>query len=185
MKKRSIVWKGCYSSTTEYVEVTEGESIIVRGHITGEEEGIPYYTSYIIYADLQWEVRSVSVIVKSLNTTELFFEKKNGEWFNKDGTPMRELRDCIDVDLSLTPFTNTLPVRRLRIPKGASEEITVLYFKLPEGEFYPMQQRYTNLDDRFYKYENVDGEYSTVIELDEEGMVVYYPGRWQRMFPNP
>lgn len=183
MQKRSIVWKGCYSSTTEYMEISQGESIIVRGHITGEEEGIPYYTSYIIYADQQWEVRSVSVIVKSINTIEFFFEKKNTNWINREGVEMMELKDCIDIDISLTPFTNTLPVRRLRIPKGETREITVLYFKLPEGEFYSMQQRYTNIDDRFYKYENVDGGYSAMLELDNEGMVVYYPGRWQRMYP--
>ena len=56
MKKKTVVWKGCYSNTTEYMELVRGESIIVRGHITGEEEGKPYYASYILHLNLQWEV---------------------------------------------------------------------------------------------------------------------------------
>lgn len=183
MKKKTIVWKGCYNNTTEYVEMIQGESIIVRGHITGEEEGMPYYSSYILHANMQWEVQSISVIVKSHQTVELFFEKKQDGWFDNNGMALPSLKDCIDIDISLTPFTNTLPVRRLQMPGGTTQEITVLYFKLPEGEFYPMRQSYTNIDDRFYKYENIDGEYAAVLEMDEDGMVVYYPGRWQRVYP--
>ncbi|QEC42020.1 putative glycolipid-binding domain-containing protein [Pseudobacter ginsenosidimutans] len=183
MKKKTVVWKGCYSNTTEYMELVRGESIIVRGHITGEEEGKPYYASYILHLNLQWEVQSVSVMMKSDESVELFFEKKPDGWFDKDGKALVTLKDCTDIDISLTPFTNTLPVRRLEMPRGATREITVLYFKLPEGEFYPMQQSYTNIDDRFYKYENIDGGYAAVLELDKDGIVVYYPGRWQRVFP--
>lgn len=183
MNKKIIVWKGCYDSTTEYVEISHGESIIVRGHITGEENTIPYFVSYILHINLQWEVQSVSLSTKSTEQVEFYFEKRNNSWFDKDGNEMAALKDCIDIDISLTPFTNTLPVRRLQLPAGQTEEIRVLYFKLPEGEFYPMEQRYTNIDGRFYKYENVDGGYAAVLELDEDGMVVYYPGRWQRAFP--
>lgn len=183
MKKRSIVWQGCYSSSTEYVEVNEGESIIVRGNITGVEETIPYSLSYILHTNLNWEVQSVSVIVKSLTSLELFFEKKKDGWYNKEGIIQPALKDCTDIDISLTPFTNTLPVRRLQLAVGETQEITVLYISMPDGESYAMKQRYTNIDNCFYKYENADGHYSTVLELDEQKMVVYYPGRWQRVYP--
>lgn len=183
MNKKIIVWKGCYDSTTEYTEISQGESIIVRGHITGEENTIPYFVSYILHLNLQWQVQSVSLNTKSTKPLEYYFERKNHCWYDKEGNEIPALKDCIDIDISLTPFTNTLPVRRLNLSAGSTEDIRVLYFKLPEGEFCAMEQRYTNIDGRFYKYENIDGGYAAMLELDEEGMVIFYPGRWQRVFP--
>jgi hypothetical protein len=40
-----------------------------------------------------------------------------GKWTDASGNPLPALDGAIDMDLSVSPFTNTLPIRRLRLPK--------------------------------------------------------------------
>ncbi len=163
--------------------MNQGESIIVRGHITGMEDAVPYYASYILHANLHWEVQSISVIVKSHQTVELFFEKKQEGWFDNKWNGAAFVEGLYRYRYLTDSFHQYTTCAAAANARGTTQEITVLYFKLPEGEFYPMRQSYTNIDDRFYKYENIDGEYAAMLELDEDGMVIYYPGRWQRAYP--
>jgi hypothetical protein len=45
-----------------------------------------------------------------------------GNWTTSDGQAVSELRGCIDVDISVSAFTNTLPIRRLGLaPTGSAE----------------------------------------------------------------
>jgi hypothetical protein len=52
------------------------------------------------------------------------------------GLGPKEVRDlsgcCENVDVSETPFTNTLPIRRLGLTSGESAEIRVAYFDATE-----------------------------------------------------
>ncbi|MBA3412108.1 MAG: putative glycolipid-binding domain-containing protein [Actinobacteria bacterium] len=49
-----------------------------------------------------------------------------GEWRGSDGRARAEFAGCIDVDVSTTPFTNSLPVRRLELEPGDSAVIEVV-----------------------------------------------------------
>ena len=56
---------------------------------------------------------------------------------------MPELRDCIDVDITATPFTNTLPINRLRLAPGQSADISVVYVTTPGLDISVSAQRYS------------------------------------------
>src|SRR5215203_6431025 len=71
-----------------------------------------------------------------------------GHWKRRGGEPMPDLDGCIDVDISATPFTNTLPIRRLGFEPGQSEELTVAYIRVPELLIGPERQRYGCLEAR-------------------------------------
>ena len=166
----------------QFVSIERNESITINGHITGVENGVPYYVNYILKTDVSWMVESISIGIESDRSYKLEFTKDEVEgWVDKENNPAPELAGCIDIDISLTPFTNTLPINRLNLKVSESKEISVLYFKLPEGEFKKVKQRYTNIDGRFYKYEGLDTGFSTVIEVDKFGFVVNYPGLWLRI----
>jgi len=95
---------------------------------------------------------------------------------------LSQFNNCTDIDISITPFTNTLPIDRLNLLAGSSKEETVLYINLPSPECMPVKQRYTNLGGKIYKYENLDSGFTSNIDLDEDGYVVNYPGIWCRVF---
>ena len=93
-----------------------------------------------------------------------------------------KLRGAIDVDISATPFTNTLPIRRLSMRLGQSEEILAVYVQVPSLAVSTDRQRYTCLEaGKRYRYESVDSDFTRDIEVDEHGLVVNYPGLFRRV----
>jgi uncharacterized protein len=83
----------------------------------------------------------------------------------------------VDVDLSFTPATNTLPIRRLRLDVGEEAEILVAWLVWPELEVRPVRQRYARLAQDRYRYAQDDFEAELVV--DDEGLVLEYEGLWR------
>jgi hypothetical protein len=93
---------------------------------------------------------------------------------------LRGVHGCNDVDLSVTPATNTLPIRRLDLPIGKSESVIAAWVKFPELAVQPLSQRYTRLAKNTYRYESETG-FSAEIGVDDLGLVTAYPGDWERI----
>lgn len=106
----------------------------------------------------------------------------DGLWRNSDGKRVPALVGAIDVDLSASPVTNMLTIRRLGLAEGQSSEITAVYVRLPDLEITLDQQRYTCIEaGRRYLYEAVDGTFRAEIETEPSGVVTQYPGFFRRV----
>jgi hypothetical protein len=90
-----------------------------------------------------------------------------------------ELDGCREVDISITPLTNTLPINRLKLEPGESREIRAVYIKVPELTVSVMTQRYTHLGERLYRYQS-EG-FQADLTVDEHNFVIDYPGLWRRL----
>lgn len=104
----------------------------------------------------------------------------DGAWW-VDGTARPDLADAVDPDLSFSPFTNTLPIRRLDLAVGAAADIVTAYVDGETFEVSPDPQRYTRLDTDRYVYESRDGDFHREISVDADGVVVDYPGLFSRI----
>jgi hypothetical protein len=105
-----------------------------------------------------------------------------GRWWTDEGKRVHALAGAIDVDFSASPFTNTLPIRRLDLGEGEAADIVAAYVRFPDLATFPDRQRYSCLEaGRLYRYEALDGEFSAVIEVDERGLVVNYEGLFRRI----
>jgi hypothetical protein len=107
-------------------------------------------------------------------------------WHAAGGQARADLEGCIDVDISATPFTNTLPIRRLGLEPGGSSEIDVVYVDpLPALEVRREAQRYTYLEVREhgarYLYQSVRSGFRAELEVDADGLVLDYPDLWERV----
>jgi hypothetical protein len=183
MTSKQIVWKGTYYNTIEYLHLQSDNTHHIRGYITGLVNDLPLHVNYHITANADWETTGVLIMVHDHIQKELQFTRENGKWYDKQGT-IHEIFDlCIDIDISITPFTNTLAVNRLSLVEGESKEITVLYFDLPAMDVKPVKQRYTKLADRLYRYESLWSGFTAELEVDDDGLVRDYPGIWVRAFP--
>src|SRR5436305_11729 len=78
------------------------------------------------------------------------------------------------------PDTNTIPIRRLDLKVGEARAIRVAWIRFPELRVEPGDQRYARGALRRYRFENVDSGYTTELKVDEEGLVLEYPGLWTR-----
>lgn len=106
----------------------------------------------------------------------------DGLWRNSEGKRVPALVGAIDVDLSASPVTNALTIRRLRLEEGEAREITAVYVRFPDLEILLDQQRYTCLEaGRRYLYEAVDGTFGAEIETEESGLVTLYDGLFRRV----
>ena len=80
--------------------------------IVGARGGSAYGVDYTIVCGPDWAVRALDLgtsdgMALSLRSDGL------GRWTHHDGKPLPEFDGCLDVDLAGSPFTNTLPIRRL------------------------------------------------------------------------
>ena len=183
MNTRQMVWKGILPDTMEYCTIEEGSAITVKGYITGKLKEIPLHCAYTLTLDNHWNVQSVHItLVTNQGRLSMTCTRQGNNWYDEKGVHQPALDGCTDIDISLTPFTNSLPINRLHLPEGASKEITVVYFNLPAGEIQPATQLYTRLDHHRYRYENPGTGFTSVIETDDEGFVVDYPGIWRRVY---
>lgn len=110
----------------------------------------------------------------------LVLERIDGDWI-VDGAGRPDLAMAIDVDIVLTPFTNTLPIRRLGLDIGEHADLVMAWIDVPSLEVHPDPQRYTRLDATHYRFESLDSDFTRDLEVDADGIVVTYPGLFERL----
>ena len=106
----------------------------------------------------------------------------DGKWRNGEGKRLTALAGAIDVDFSVSPFTNTLPIRRLDLDEGQSADITAVYVRFPDLELSLSPQRYTCIEaGRLYRYTGLDIDFEAMIEVDDHRLVTVYDGLFRRV----
>ena len=153
-------------------------------------EGQPLRVTYSLVCDAGWRVRELQMTGESEAVGERairLYADGVGNWRDDKDQPIAALQGCIDVDIMLTPLTNTLPIRRLQLAPGEAREISVVYIAAPDLSIRPFRQRYTRLDDvdggQRYRYESLDSGFTADLPVDDDGFVVDYPGIWRRVWP--
>jgi hypothetical protein len=175
-------WRDWAGTGIEHLVLTEDpDEIVAESALLGTTDvGSVYAMRYRIRCDPSWKVRELGIsLVGETRRFELVSDGA-GAWRNDAGVPMPELVGAIDVDLPVTPFTNTLPIRRLGLAVGASAEITVAYVGFPDLAVTTEPQRYTRVAEHRYRFESLDGSFVRDIEVDEHSLVVTYAGLFRR-----
>ena len=72
-------------------------------------------------------------------------------------------------------------IGRLKLPIGRSAEIKAAYITVPELELSPAPQRYTRLAADRYRYEGLGTGFAAEIAIDADGLVLDYPGVFERV----
>lgn len=173
----NLLWTGreYYSLENCLVETTAAGSEITST-IVGLYEGKLYKVEYRIRTNQQWETVFLEINSRHSNQIQLIQLEGDGKGnWKQNGKQVDQFKGCIDVDIPVTPFTNTLPIRRLRLEQNQSKEIQVLYCDVLEQQLRSVRQRYTCLSDTEYHYENVPNDFEATIQVDGSGLVVDYP----------
>jgi hypothetical protein len=137
---------------------------------------------YVLRCDDTWRVRSLHVDAPEDGATLRLDADGGGVWHDGGGAPLRDLDGCIDVDLFAVAFTNTLPIRRLRMRVGDSHELAMAFVRLPSMEVVRVPQRYTRVGESRYVYEGLSSGFRAELLVDDEGLVVDYPGLARRIW---
>ena len=160
----------------------------LEGSVVQLFEGQPGKASYQVECDDLWRTRAVLTeldiggVHRSLHLTVA-----EGHWYAGPEEQIA-LRNCVDIDLGLTPATNTLPIRRATLAIGEHRDVVAAWISFPALRIEPLFQRYTRLEAMRYRYETFDngdmsGEpaFSVELSVDHDGLVQEYSGWWERV----
>jgi hypothetical protein len=170
MHTKEYMWQGVETPSTERLSIETGVQINVRSTV---DAGGQHY-EYVVLLDTGWVFRTLDVGIRDGRGLQLR-RHPSGSWF-ADDEPRPDLAGVVDIDLAFSPFTNTLPIRRLNLPIGSSAKIVTAYVEVPSLQVTPDPQRYTRLATGEYLYESLDTDFSRRITVDSDGFVLDYPG---------
>jgi uncharacterized protein len=172
----SAVWEALDEPGLEYVTVDESTGWYADGHAVAVVNGAATRVAYKLKAGTEGGVWSLDITFDE--HCHALRGNGAGVWSTADGEARPDLDGCVDVDISVTPLTNTLPIRRCHLAVGDHTDLNVVYLDLAAGEVRPMRQRYARLAERRYLYESPG--FSVELEVDEHDLVLDYPGYWRR-----
>jgi hypothetical protein len=169
---RWATWDGGHLDTTTIRWENEGYTI--TGVLTRER------VEYVLRISATWQVRQF-ILFRDLEEPDLWLATDGGgRWGEMNGAHRTELDGCYDVHLACTPFTVTLPIRRLPLLDGDTAEIPVVTVDTDTLEVKPVLHRYTRLGTHRWRLD-VDGEGAVEFEVDQYGLVLDYPDGFRRL----
>jgi len=186
--ERNLVWSRLDEPGMEHLHLTEEQNgITANGLIIAVAENVPSRMRYTVHCDASWHVHEVHVELLDRHTPKIHLRANGkGHWTTDANEQVASLTGCIDVDISATPFTNTVAIQRLGLAVGEVAEIAVAYIKVPEMQVTSVTQRYTCLDNSDdggrYQYMGYPSGYQAELVVDRDKLVVAYPELFMRVW---
>jgi len=136
--------------------------------------------TYVIRLSATWQVRQF-LLFRDLDEPDLWLGTDGGgRWGEMNGAHRPDLDGCTDIDLACTPFTRTLPIRRLQLDVGDTAEVRSAVIDVETLGVVPVRQRFRRLQPRRFEYTSSDVLTPVVFDVDEYGLVHDYPDQYRR-----
>ena len=179
----SLLWRRHDTASLELCTLSarNGEHVLA-GTVVCALDGQPARCVYQVVCSPDWQTTQVRVDVQRGGESAALELRADGNGFWWRGhTELVHLRGLIDVDIAVTPSTNTLPIRRLRLKPGHSADVTAAWIRLPALTVEPLAQQYTRTGELSYRYASRGGAFSADLTVDDFGLVVRYGEYWERV----
>ncbi|WP_306210841.1 putative glycolipid-binding domain-containing protein [Actinoplanes sp. RD1] len=199
----SLFWERRDTTGAEHVLADTRAGLHAKGTMLAVDP-IEYTATYELRTGPDWVTTSMDVSVAGAGWTRtLRLEADGGQWrattqetgdldealaasgHARVGLPGTEDPDLLigacDVDLTGSPLTNTLPIRRLGLlgeEAGVAHRVSVAWVRLPSLEVIQADQIYTALGDGRVRF--ASETFSADLTVDDEGFVRDYPGLAKR-----
>ena len=155
--------------------------------IAVDDDGRPYRARYVVECDAGWKVTRarIEVIEQPARVLEVRADGRGG-WTDAATGAVPALDGCVDIDIYPSPFTNTLPMRRLaNAVVDRPVLLDVAWVVLPELTIQPARQEYTLLErsgaGSRWRFRSPDSDFTAELAADREGVVIDYPGIARRV----
>jgi hypothetical protein len=177
----SILWRRLDQPGHEAARLTENAAgAVIDGTAVFSESGRACRLDYQVVCDATW--RTVSARVSGwIDTTavDIAIEVDAAGLWTFNRRPYAGLQGCDDIDLSFSPATNLLPIRRTRLAIGAQTSVRAAWLRFPAMTLEALDQVYTRVSESRYRYESRGGSFVAMLETNPAGFVTRYPHLWQ------
>lgn len=181
MARTVVYWRRADLTGLERLELeVEADAVTAHGSLINLEAGG-------LRIEHRWRLtpdwRALAVRVERWNDgghAALRLERTSEGW-NVDGAPRPDLSGAEEPDLSVTPFCNTLPIRRTR----DSLTLDVAYMDGAALTVARSRQRYERLASDRLRYVDLglSKGFTAELEVDGEGLVRRYEHLFERVAP--
>jgi hypothetical protein len=181
--RRDIVWEWLDEPGLEHLVLDIGpdgvtaESLVLMGHGSGLAR-----LRYRLRCTPDWRTRAASFRLETGGGSRGLEILRDGDGWRVDGQLRADLAGAAEIDIRVTPLTNTLAIRQLALKPGETRTFRTVYVRVPEMTVEAMDQDYTRLDPaeppRRFRYASPG--FTAEIGFDAEGLVVDYPPAWRR-----
>lgn len=179
--ERTIIWKGILYNSLEYLKwIEKRDGFEANSKIIGSYQNDTYAVDYRLLISSEWEVWRFGIEYEVNDVRKKITGEKAGAEWKLNGFVDPRYSNFFFIDISLTPFTNTLPIRNLRLDVGQEQEIDVIYINILENDVLPVKQRYRKEKDGLFRFQTVPNDFEATISVDELGLVIFYPLLFER-----
>lgn len=181
MTAHTILWRRLDRPGHEAARLAfEDGSWKLTGTAAFAHEGQACRLDYAVVCDPSWHTTSTRVagwVGSEGVEVEVTVDHARRWWVN--GVESPEVAGALDVDLNFSPSTNLLPIRRLSLAVGQSEEVRAAWLRFPSFRLERLDQVYRRTGLSAYRYESAGGSFVADLEVNEVGLVTVYPKIWQ------
>jgi uncharacterized protein len=184
-QKQVVIWQADFAPGLETLDLSRStDSIHVDSIVQGVADGQVFKMRYQFHLNLDWTVISLHLTeLPGFDEVDLYPKEATCSWLTPSFLyELDDLKDCLYIDISFTPFTNTLAIKKLKLEVGQSADLRALYVESPTLGFKVSEQRYERLSQFEYRYMSLGSGFTAVITVDQDDLVVNYPGLFTRRF---
>ena len=195
MPTRVAVWTKEKRAGYEFAEVTlEPDRLSARGVAIGGDP-VAYRLDYVLETGPGFVTTRLDVSSRGAGWSRRLVLRRDGAgaWTvdaETEGNPelpaaggdAAALAGALDCDLGLSPVTNLMPIMRHELLSAPGQvELAMAWVSVPGLAVELDGQRYTSAGQNRVRYDALDGGFSAIITMDDDGLVADYPGVARRI----
>jgi hypothetical protein len=198
---RFLVWRGVEEWLTEAASVDLGEDGLRASGIQLGAEPAPFRVDYRLEAPKNYVTSQLELTATAEGWSRhlLLTHDGSGAWSAEVsdegdvpggswGGELPDLSDARDIDIENSPLTNTMPILREGFQGGGEGNFVMAFVQLPALRVVASPQRYEHVratdDGSVVRYISRDGDFTAELELDEAGLLEFYPRLARRVEPH-
>ncbi|SLN20280.1 hypothetical protein ROJ8625_00728 [Roseivivax jejudonensis] len=154
---------------------------MLLGHARFRAAGSESRIDYLVRCDPDWHTLGADVTGIWDGTRVALHIVREGPTWTLNQQRQDGLDDAVDIDLSFTPATNLMPIRRM--PEIGGVSVRAAWLSAPGAPLGPLDQRYTRGRGGIVHYAAEQTGFSTDLRVASSGFVTEYPGLWEAQGP--
>ena len=181
----TVLWQGVETGALDRCRLETGpDGPRLSGTVLTAEFGTPLDVRYRVETASDGLTRRVELELDGGAVRRVLLADGAGHWRWQDGPALPEVAGALDVDLTVTAATNTLPIRRLAgLETGQAADFQMAWVQFPDLEVIGSAQRYRRLAPDRWHFST--GDFSAELLVDPEGLVLDYSGLFRSLAYRP
>jgi uncharacterized protein len=177
----TILWQDVETGALDRCRLEAGpDGLRLSGTVLTPEHGTPLDVRYLVEAGPDGLTRRVELELDGGAIRRALLADGAGHWRWAGGPELTGVAGSLDVDLTVTPATNTLPIRRLAdLEVGRQRDLRMAWVQFPDLEVIASAQRYERLAADRWRFST--GDFQAELLVDPEGLVLDYGGLFRSL----